>query len=826
MRRNPSKPLPTGANRKRQADPARRKPPNSPRDALMRASRLRKSGDLARAAQALAPFAESEYTGILNERLYIAIAQARARRPRPSNIDTLDAGMGIVRTSQARPNSRTYNALLSALRIQRGEEGDSGPGISPAGDPMAALLLSRALNLVERMRPVEPDSYTLSAVFQLCGAAGDSAAAQRFLEMNGGEASLDAISGSALVGALAACGDADRAEDVFKSIVARGVGADERSFAIVISAFQRAGMHGAVMRCLDAALSNPEVRLNWFVFSGALASCARVGDATHARRIYSELLRAGIRPSRGALSCVLDAAIRGNDVQLGLDVLYDFMQQRRIVPARDQVNKLIALCGRVGANGGGGEDAVLRILETMTSKLEVVPDIGTYNAAIAALGRTKNMKTARYLLDIRIPQLGLKPNVVTYNSLMHACGLVGNVYVSFELLQDMHNSALIPNQVSYNILLDQCARAGESELCARVLSDMKLAQGVGLESKSVSSLLQLFRSSRDVDAAISIVAWVENDSGRESLDTPVYNMLISICFDNNRQAHAIGLIGMLFVERRVDTGTYNAAISYAGIRRKNVAWAFRIFDFMKVSRRAVPDAMTYSTLIRCCSLNGQIEKAFRLLAEMQDVGLGVGDTFAWTAVIDGCGRSGQWERALEILNYMQQQGDTSPKRGESLSLRFRGLVPRPSIETYNAALYAAGVGGGGWKGAKLVYDLLGADPGVSADHVTYSSLASAILENQDNTQDVATVERVVVGLQKSAQQLRKEKKLLREKSKGIAKTLKRIDAKVSRLQWYLGILRQTPEISLPKKQEVPESTTVPNVDEPPEGFAKTRVTGE
>ena len=42
---------------------------------------------------------------------------------------------------------------------------------------------------------------------------------------------------------------------------------NERTFSVVISAVQRAGMHGTVLRCVNAAES---VRLNWFVLAAVL----------------------------------------------------------------------------------------------------------------------------------------------------------------------------------------------------------------------------------------------------------------------------------------------------------------------------------------------------------------------------------------------------------------------------------------------------------------------------------------------------------------------------------------------------------------------------
>jgi pentatricopeptide repeat protein len=429
----------------------------------------------------------------------------------------------------------------------------------------------------------------------------------------------------------------------------------------------------------------------------------------------------------------------------------------------------------------------MRVLETMTSDLGVAPDLGTYNTAISALGRTRNMATARYLVEHRFPLLGLKPNVFTFNALIHACGVVGNAHAAFELMHRMRGAAVMPNQVTFSTLLEQCVRAREPELVAHVLADMERTRGVTLDSKSVSSLLEMFRARRDAPSAIAAVQRAVREGGAAALDTAAFNALVTICLDWGARDHAVGVVGMLLAAGRADAGTFNAVIERSGVREKNPARAAEVFSAMK-ARGVAPNDVTYSTMIRACAQNGQLERAFRLLAEMQDVGLGASDTYAWTAVIDGCGRSGQGSRAVEILDYMRGGGGAASSSAPGLALH--GLVPAPNTATYNAALYAAGVGGGGWPAAWRVYELMRADSGAQPDHITYSSLASALLDNRQVVCDVAQVEAVAAGLREAAARVQREKPASKGATRSKAQTLKRIAAKVSRVDWLAETLRR------------------------------------
>jgi pentatricopeptide repeat domain-containing protein 1 len=741
------------------------------REAILLASRLRKAGDVAGAEHALAPHdpSTSTYVELLNESIYVrqALAHASGRR----SLDVFDDVVRFARASRALPNSRTYNALLFALRTD---------------DPvLAPVALKRAIDLYRQMRAsgIEPDEYTLSLLVQHAAAAGDVDATVMLRdEMLD---SLNVISGTALVAAFAKCGDAARAQETFDQLVESGVQVNERTFAAVISAFYRAGLHGKVISCMDRALASADVRPNVYVFSGALTSCARTGDTANARRYFETMLQLGVRITEQTLNCVLDAAVRGGDLALAQEVLYDWMHNRRVTPARDQVNKVIALCGRVGVQGRGGEHAVLDMLSNMTTKLGVKPDLGTYNVAVSALARTKNMITARRLVEQDMPAAGLKPNVLTYNSLIHACGVVGKVHTSFELLHHMRlDPECQPNQVTYNTILEQCTQANEPWLVSNLLEEMDKTRGIIVGVSAVTSLLQMYRSERDAASAVQLYRKFVRAPGAPRIDNIMYNSVLSIALEHGLESDGIGIAGKLFVDRRADAGTYNSLIFYVGQKKRDAEWASRLLEHMKI-RGIAPDDVTYATLIRVYAINGKLEGAFRILGEMQDVGLGCTDSFAWTTLISACGRAGQWQRALEVLEYMRSGG-----RGEGRTPR--GLIPLPTTSSYNAAIYAAGMVEDGWDAALRVFHWLESDPSVAADSVTYSAMASSILKHMTTVTEWDVVEEVTSGLEYCAEAIRDEIEGGNH-DPSLKRSLKRMTSKRKRLSWLMSTLKPLDE---------------------------------
>lgn len=742
-----------------------------PRDDLSQAIQARKSGDLAecRSLLGIRDASEIEETPILNEYLALRTAEMRARHPPAPPTAILDELLQIVRQSSAQPSTRTFNGLLAALRTDE--------------KAMASICVARADKLVDQMRAsgTMSDSFTLSMLFQMAGNATDLEALDKFSKLPG--TSLDVVSGTALIAAYAKCGSVENAERVFGLLLNSGVKVNERTYTTIISAYQRAGMHTKTLNTLDAALRSSDVRLSVFLFSSALRSCARQADAPNARKYFMKMEEAGVQPTSDSFNAVLDAAVRGADLSLALDVLFNWMRKRNHFPERDQVNSVIALAGRVGLSGGGGKKVVLRIMKKMATELKVDPDLGTFNAVIAALGRSKDMVTAQFVMDFEMRLFKVTPNVTTYNALINACAEVSRPYVAFEQLHEMKRAhGLMPNQISYNSVLHQCAKAKEVKLVDAVLRAMEAHPGIRLDSVSVTILLQMYRSLRDLNGALAIFRRaVAAQNTRKALDVAAYNALIRMCFEDGKRDIAVGLVGTLFVNRRANPTTYNVLIEHAGAKEQNPERALFLFQDMK-DRALAPSHVTYATIIKVCAHNGRLDRAFRLLAEMQDVGLGSRDTYAWTDLIDACGRAGQSQRAVELFDFMRTGGREGRCSG---GVGDRRLIPEPNVAAYNAAIYAGGLRGGTPKQAVRIYNQMQDDRNVQPDVITYSALASVLLNRKLKVTDLPEREFIEHVAENLLALIKGRSQDPSESPHLVGKDLKRLRDKHTRLRWVM-----------------------------------------
>ena len=70
-------------------------------------------------------------------------------------------------------------------------------------------------------------------------------------------------------------------------------------------------------------------------------------------------------------------------------------------------------------------------------------------------------------------QRGLKPNVITYSSLISACSKGTETEKASEVCADMKRSGLQPDVITFKALISACSKANEREKTLEVSVDMR-----------------------------------------------------------------------------------------------------------------------------------------------------------------------------------------------------------------------------------------------------------------------------------------------------------------------------------------------------------------
>lgn len=754
---------------------------------ILGSQRLRKQGNWQEAKLLLEKVkvqAQND-SNYLNEVLHVRVAQLRHTKPSLSAADLYDELYRLSESVPARSNATTFNAILLGLRNCRASQEHDLQSKWGSELDVASQVFDTMLE-----KQLFPDHYTMSILFQMC-ASGRSLHHTKNFEKKAKDVfgfQPNVISGSSLLAAYAKCGELDSVEEVLEDLQSRNVMLNERIYASVISAYHRSGCHPKVMECFRASMSSDSVEPNIFIFSGTLASCSKARDAVSARLVFETMMRTGTMPTEDIFGTLFETAVRSGNIELGTQILFDWEPQYGVMKLTlDNIKRLISASKKSPISAPKTLSGVKTIMKRLIEETDLKPDVRILNSLISAFVALGSYGDARRVLDEDFSGLGLEPDVVTYNVLIHSLGRAKRPELAVKALEVMRNNGLTPNQVTYNSLLDLLVEARRLDLANKLIEEMKKEAEVGIDSVGLLLQLKLFRTLKDPKAAMAVHRSCTTEGHLP--DSKAHGLLLTILFESGCEDEAVSVFGWLVWKRLATAIVFNVVLDYVARVNNDLEKCFALFDGMK-SKGIAPDEVTYSTLIRVCSRSGLIDKAFRLLGEMQDVGLGMTDTYAWTALIDGCGRVGQWQRAMDVLKGMHDAKGTP------------SLIPAPTTACYTAAIYAGGMRGGGWKMAVEVYQMLNADEDQEPDSVTYSAMASMILNNRFDIQDWGIVREVCEKLKEASEDGdERDVERAQQRASGFMRKVdkamqKKLVAKMKRVEW---VLRQAEEGKLGRK---------------------------
>lgn len=219
-----------------------------------------------------------------------------------------------------------------------------------------------------------------------------------------------------------------------------------------------------------------------------------------------------------------------------------------------------------------------------------------------------------------------RPNVVTYNAAMQACGSAGQWREALRLLRAMLAENIAPNATSFTSAIAACGAAGEWEQARRLLGAVKRAHGAAL------------------------------------LSVGSYNAAIKACGDAGRFEEAVEVLREMEADARGEGGsddappapdatTYTAAIKASGAAHKR---AIRLLREMP-TKGVTPTRISYNAAISACGRGGEWALAESLFEEMSRLGLSP-DAISYNSLISALGGAGQWERAVGYLREMSAAG--------------------------------------------------------------------------------------------------------------------------------------------------------------------------
>jgi len=199
-------------------------------------------------------------------------------------------------------------------------------------------------------------------------------------------------------------------------------------------------------------------------------------------------------------------------------------------------------------------DRAMEVYKEMRNE-KVELSVIMFNTLIDACARCGRMDYLPNLLaDMKTQRV--KPNVVTYSTMLKGHCQNGQVQRGFAILEQMKTEAqLKPDEIMYNSLLDGCAQNNLFEEGLRLLGEMQ-TEGVKPSNFTLSIVVKLLNRARRLDQAFSLVAEITSKYNFHA-NVHVYTNLVHACVQNHQLSRGMSVLEQMIAERIVpDNRTY------------------------------------------------------------------------------------------------------------------------------------------------------------------------------------------------------------------------------------------------------------------------------
>jgi len=169
------------------------------------------------------------------------------------------------------------------------------------------------------------------------------------------------------------------------------------------------------------------------------------------------------------------------------------------------------------------------------------PNTITFNTVLNAMATCGMMGEAPELLeDMRKCDPPAEPDVVTYSTIVKGYCIAGNLDAALRFFEETKkHSKVAADEVMYNSLLDGCAKQQRLDQALNLVEEMRQNKIVP-SNFTLSILVKLLGRSRQLDQAFEMVETTSKEHGFV-VNVQVYTCLLQACINNRQMRRALAL---------------------------------------------------------------------------------------------------------------------------------------------------------------------------------------------------------------------------------------------------------------------------------------------
>uniref|UniRef100_A0A2P2JB27 Pentatricopeptide repeat-containing protein n=3 Tax=Rhizophora mucronata TaxID=61149 RepID=A0A2P2JB27_RHIMU len=322
-----------------------------------------------------------------------------------------------------------------------------------------------------------------------------------------------------------------------------------------------------------------------------------------AHELFQAMIDEGCIVNHESYTAMLSAYSRSGLFDKAFSLLEEMKDTPYCQPDVQTYSILIKSCLQVFAF-----DKVQAVLSDMAS-LGIRPNLVTYNTVIDAYGKAKMFLEMEATLVDMLSQQNCKPDVWTMNSTLRAFGGSGQIEMMEKCYEKFQSAGIEPNIKTFNILLDSYAKAENYEKMSAVMEYMQKyhyswtivtynvlidAFGRAGDLKQMEYLFRLMQSERIKPSCVTLCSLVR-------------------AYGRAEKPEKIGSV-LRFIENSdvtLDTVFFNCLVDAYG-RMGCFAEMKGVLELME-QKRCKPDKVTYRTMINAYSSKGMTSHVKKLL---------------------------------------------------------------------------------------------------------------------------------------------------------------------------------------------------------------------
>jgi len=404
----------------------------------------------------------------------------------------------LMKKEGVSPDLHTYRALIDAC--------------GRSGEPSKAAVVFEGMI----KDGIIPNVFVYNSLMNVN--VGDMDEVQRLYDhMVGAGVAADLTTFNILLKACGASGRAELATTYYQQIKQRGdVTMDVVTYSTLINVFRGAKMWEEALK-VKADMLLAGVTPNVFTWTSIIGACAEVGLVEQSFQEFGEMLDAGCNPNGNCYNMLIHACVIAGQHERAFQLFHKWKQTGRIRLGRNS-EQLAWLSPNesnepmdVGSDladqsrqesSWGSKNGLRRRFQGKPEGFWCKPNLVSYNILMKACGSDPKRTQA---LMVEMESLGFVPDVKSWSILMDAYGSSGDISGCLMTLSRMKESGLTPDVVTYTTLMKACVHVGDTDKAFSFFEQMK-AEGVRPNVVTYNTLLRAQRGGqfREVQRGLAL----------------------------------------------------------------------------------------------------------------------------------------------------------------------------------------------------------------------------------------------------------------------------------------------------------------------------------